>query len=183
MLSDTEIIKHISSGEITVRPFNRANLGANSYDLTIAPKVKFLQYSDSPVDLSKPCTDYVEWKLPQIICPKDVMVFTTKETVGCDTRMLGILSPRSNLARSGLIFQFSALVDSGFDGVLSGMAINATSRRIRVPKNLRVMQIMFMRVDGSVWQPYKKRYSSKNIKQTDIGQVHYKADKEFEEVK
>ena len=180
MLTDMEILRCMERGEIVIEPFKEKNLGSNSYDLRIAGRVRSFKFNNGGIDLSKQHQyNYLDTNLPYTITPGETILFITQERVGCMRETIGLLSPRSNLARSGLIFQFSNLLDTGFNGVLSGTIHNPTNACITIPENLRIMQIMFDYNTGELKTPYNERKWSKNVGQANIEDAKYKPDKEF----
>lgn len=180
MLTDGEILKNMKSGEITISPFKRLNLGANSYDLRIGDRIRSLRYNFHEIDLTKKDQYiFLDFDLPYSLLPGGTIIFTSKEVVGCRRETIGWLSPRSNLSRSGLIFHFSNLLDTGFKGIVSGTIYNPTRSVFAIPKNLRVMQIMFDYNRGKLLKAYNERKWSKNTNQFKIEDVKYKPDKEL----
>ena len=180
MLTDSAIMQAMESGEIVISPFNRKNLGANSYDITIAPEVRRINKMNSCiVSLKHEYSNYSDFKLPFTILPREMLLFASKERLGCLRRTCGIISPRSNLSRSGLIFQFSHLLDTGFNGIISGSILNAAPHAITIPENLRIAQIMFHNIEGELLEAYNERKWSKNIGQTGIENIFYRPDKEW----
>lgn len=181
MLTDREILANMIHGEISIKPFRRKNLGPNSYDITIGERVRSLKFNCETIDLTK--TDqynFLDSPLPYELEPGETIIFVSDERIGCKNETTGTLSPRSSLSRTGLIFQFSSLLDTGFYGILSGAIYNATHSTIIIPENLRVMQIMFDYNTGSLAKKYNERKWSKNTNQFDFESVKYKPDKEWE---
>lgn len=182
MLTDNEILAQMQKGEILIKPFERKNLGPNSYDIRIGSRVRSLKYNFKTIDLTKlDQYTFMDQDLPYALDPEDIIIFSSKEVLGCGKKTIGLLSPRSNLSRSGLVFQFSHLLDTGFCGVVSGMVYNPTRATIIIPKGLRVMQIMFDFNYGGLATQYKERQSSKNTNQFSIEDIKYKPDKEWRE--
>lgn len=181
MLTDGEIIKEIKCNEIVITPFKRLNLGANSYDLRIGDRIRSLRYCNHEIDLAKKNQyNFLDSDLPYALMPGELIIFISKEVVGCRNETIGLLSPRSNLSRSGLIFQFSTLLDTGFKGVVSGTIYNPMRNSFIIPKNLRVMQIMFDYIrNDKLLKNYNERKWSKNTSQFSIEDVKYKPDKEL----
>ena len=180
MLTDSEILTNLKTGEIVIEPFKKKNLGSNSYDIRIANRIRSLKFTVNDIDLTKADQYiYFDTNLPYSIQPNETIIFTSKERVGCWGNTIGLLSPRSNLTRTGLIFQFSHLLDTGFNGILSGTIHNPTVAVITIPENLRIMHIMFAYNDGVLKTPYNERKWSKNIKQDNIEDVVYRPDKEW----
>lgn len=50
ILTDKTILKEIERGTIKIEPFNRDNLGTNSYDLTLGNKLKVLRMTGKAID-------------------------------------------------------------------------------------------------------------------------------------
>jgi deoxycytidine triphosphate deaminase len=102
----------------------------------------------------------------------------TNEVVGCKEKTMGIISQRSNLARLPVVVNFSALLDTGFVGRLSGAIINPNNFPIVLKPNIRILQIMFDSCIG-INRKYAGRKSSKNLDQFGSDVPVYKVDKEW----
>jgi len=180
MLSDGKVLEAMRTGKIKIKPFERKHLGPNSYDLAIHDIVKHHKIANSQFSLAGQAREYYTWALPNSLRPGQTWTCATSEVVGCKENTLGILSLRSNASRTGLIFQFSHLLDTGFEGVLSFSVHNPTPETFIIPKGWRPLQIMFMHTCGKVSVPYDKRTTSKNTKQKSINEVNYKHERNNE---
>lgn len=143
MLADWQIEEFRKAHKITIEPFVPKNLGPNSYDLTAADT--YVVYPDEP------------------------RIIGTAETIGVDTNVVGLLSPRSHWARK-LVFSFSSLVDTGFMGAISMLAchprpVGRDIPSVTIAKGERFCQVMFLFTEVP-HVPYNKRPSSKNMNQT-----------------
>lgn len=179
MLSDIEILGSIAAGEIIIEPFEEENLGPNSYDLTLNKSIKVAQFGVGSFDLiGQNIMAYTKFELPYILGSWGVVTFMTNEVVGCKEKTMGIISQRSNLARLPVVVNFSALLDTGFVGRLSGAIINPNNFPIVLKPNIRILQIMFDSCIG-INRKYAGRKSSKNLDQFGSDVPVYKVDKEW----
>lgn len=190
MLSDQKIWEAVEAGTISIQPFDRDNLGPNSYDLTISEnyavqsraihQIYSMAVNDpDEVERVENCWQHVKAATHIGIDPKSFVRCVTNEVVGVKSRRLGLLSPRSKLARFPLMFSYSQLVDTGFRGKISFAIYNPNPFKVFIPVDHRVLQIMFVDVTGSLGQGYDRRPWSQNLDQFGDGVPGYKVDKEW----
>lgn len=189
-LSDKDVLLEMEKGNITIEPYDRKWLGPNSYDLHLANKFKRYKWNRKfhgengvvifdPIDITKETFEMVEDTFPSIIKSGEMINIVTEETIGVRNDILGIMSARSNLARSPITLYFSLLTDTGFVGHLSAKLVNNCPYEIVLQPNLRICQLMFAKTINPVDISYDKRSISKNLDQIELIVPQYKIDKEF----
>lgn len=177
MLTDKEILKELKKKEnLIIEPFKRENLGPNSYDLTIYPIIKIFK-KENKIKTLKEKFEMEKVNLPYELKPNESLIFMTNEIIAVKKNFVGLLSPRSNLSRSPLIFSMSFLVDTGFVGRVSGKITNMGFDPILIYPNIRIIQLMVFKIH-KVLISYDKRYLSKNLDQF-IEVPEYKPDKDL----
>jgi dCTP deaminase len=162
ILSDSEILKQIQSGDIVITPFVTENLGSNSYDVTLGSTIKtYKTYVNYELDSAGknavqvfeiPATGYV--LLPGILYLAVTQEYT--ETRKC----VPYLEGKSSLARLGIsIHQTAGKGDVGFKGYWT-MEITVAIP-VRVYAGMKIGQLIYNEVKGEVLLPYDKKSTAK----------------------
>ena len=132
MLSDSQILDCLDSGEIKLEPSDlKACLNPAGYDLRISETV--------------------------VIKPKDYALVATMETVELGLNVVAFMHIRSSLAREGIIGSF-AVIDPGFRGQLTLHLHNVSDKEIVFNKGERIVQIVFHQLGASAKQGYNGSY-------------------------
>lgn len=157
ILSDSEIEANITRkwGKIVIRPFNRENLGPNSYDLTLAPTLLVYQNKilDSRADNPTRRIDIPEDGL--VLKPGELYLGSTVEYTETHN-LVPMLEGRSSFGRLGLLVHVTAgFGDSGFCGTWT-LELYAL-RPIRVYAGQRIAQIYYHELSGQVLQDYRAK--------------------------
>jgi dCTP deaminase len=170
ILSDSEIMKRLSSGDLTITPFNPSNLNPNSYDLTLAPKL--LMYSDPILDVKSKATTY-SIDIPDgglVLKPGEVYIGSVNEHTSAPD-LVGVVYGKSSLGRLGLVPHVCAgFVDNGYSGKLTLEL--AVIRPIRIYANMRICQIAYSTIKGEL-SFYQGKY------QNAVGPEASKSHKDF----
>lgn len=138
MLSDTEILEHLRTGDIKLEPSDlSACLNPAGYDLRCFKTV--------------------------ILKPKQYELVATLETVELGLNVTAYLHIRSSLAREGVIGSF-AVVDPGFRGQLTMNLHNVSEKDIILREGERIVQIVFHKLGNVAQKGYSGSYqNSKGI--------------------
>ena len=138
VLSDSEILKHLETGEIKLEPSDISRcLNPAGYDLRCAKSV--------------------------ILKPKQYELVATLETVELGLKITAYLHIRSSLAREGIVGSF-AVVDPGFRGQLTLNLHNVSNKEITIRKGERIVQIVFHTLGDKAKKGYNGSYqNSKGI--------------------
>jgi dCTP deaminase len=138
VLSDTEILEHLRTGDIKLEPSDlSACLNPAGYDLRCFKTV--------------------------ILKPKQYELVATLETVELGLNVTAYLHIRSSLAREGVIGSF-AVVDPGFRGQLTMNLHNVSEKDIILREGERIVQIVFHKLGNVAQKGYSGSYqNSKGI--------------------
>lgn len=178
VLSDSEILKEIESGNLSITPFSIDMLGPNSYDVTINKSVKISPIiHDSVLDCKKDNSNaFKEFEMNDtglILYPDELNIAHINETVKIPNHLCANIDGKSSLGRLGLSVHVTAgFIDSDFRGQIV-LEITATLP-IRIYPNMPIAQIKFFEVKGQVLNPYGSRKNSKYQGQTgnQLSQMH-----------
>lgn len=166
VLTADRLKKEIDNGKIVVSPFNEAQIGPNSYDVTLSNILKV--YTMTPLDMRK------QNETKEIIIPEEgftlqpgvLYLASTNEKIGSDF-YLPILVGRSSLARLGITAEISAgFGDLGFktNWTLELSCIHA----VKIYPNVKIAQVYFNEVSGDI----QKLYTGKYVNQTSPTESH-----------
>jgi dCTP deaminase len=138
VLSDTQILECLESGEIKLEPNDlSACLNPAGYDLRISKTA--------------------------VLRPKEYELVATMETVELGLNVAAFMFIRSSLAREGVIGSF-AVVDPGFRGQLTLNLHNVSDKEITLNEGERIVQIVFHSLGSSAKKGYNGSYQdSKGI--------------------
>jgi len=143
MLSDSDIMGMIGSGEIVLQGFKPENLTPNGYDLTIGEIL-------IPSLGKKVGGGEIE------IPPMTWFLVGTEEVVELRKGITGQLWIRTSWARKGVIGSFGK-IDAGFRGNLTLSALNASAAPLRMATGDRFAQIVFVRMLSPSEKGYEER--------------------------
>jgi len=165
ILTGNAIERAISYNQIEIEPFNKANIGANSYDLTLAPILKvYSKPADIPLDLKTISNESMrEIEIPDtgfVLEPGELYLGSTIERTFTDC-FVPMIETRSSMARAGFSSHISAgFGDIGFNGKWT-LEITVI-RPLRIYPNIRVAQIFFEEPKGLIQKTYNGRYQNQN---------------------
>ena len=132
MLSDSDIIGMMKSGDIVLQGFKPGNLTPNGYDLTIG-------------EIFLPSLDQKTKEGDVTIPPATWFLVGTEEVVELKKGITGQLWIRTSWARKGVIGSFGK-IDAGFRGNLTLSAFNASNMPLKISVGDRFAQIVFVRM-------------------------------------
>lgn len=122
VLSDSKILDNIAAGNIVIEPFNRDNLGTNSYDLTLRDELFIYQdivldvMNKNPETVSVPKTVSPSGKKGWLLEPGKVYIASSEEWTETHVHV-PIIWGKSSLGRLGLFIHVTAgFGDIGFCG-------------------------------------------------------------------
>ena len=165
ILSDTEILNEIENGNIIIEPFDRNNLGSNSYDVCLGNKLAV--YENDELDARE------HNKVKQIVIPEEGYILepgtlylgTTKEYTET-LKHVPFLEGKSSTGRLGISIHATAgKGDVGFKG--NWTLEITTTHKIRVYPDMPIGQLIYFDVKGDVQVMYDKKDSAKYSNQPD----------------
>ncbi len=170
ILSDTEIVKAIESGEIRIIPFKREMLGPCSVDLSLDSVFGIFKTSRT-VDPENHRS--VEENLeiintedkPYIIKPGEFILARTRERVAISKSLAATLEGKSSIARLGLVVHAAGLVNPGTglsEPVPLVLEIFCQNRSpVVLHPGMGIIQIIFHRLGEPASIGYDERPSSR----------------------
>jgi dCTP deaminase len=168
ILSDTAILEAIDAGDIVIDPFDRKNLGSNSYDVRLS---KYLKIYD-PVDAwhdnewdSSPLLDCAkeiitcDIEIPSngiVLHPSVLYLASTVEYTETH-KHVPYLDGRSSVDRLGIKVQHGC-GDAEFYGHWT--MIIAVTHHVRIYEGIRIGQLTYHEVKGAVQKSYANKDSA-----------------------
>lgn len=159
ILTDSEILKEIELGNIVITPFERSQLGSNSYDVRLGNKLAV--YRDFMLD-SKKHNEVDIFEIPEegyILAPSTLYLGSTLEYTETYNNV-PIIQGKSSTGRLGIAIHITAgLGDESFKGhwVLEITAVQP----VRVYAGMPIGQIVYHAIKGEVINPYDKKENAK----------------------
>lgn len=166
ILSDSEILKQMEFDDIVIIPFNRDQLGSNSYDVRLGKILKqyyctFLDAGVFYVD-SKKEEIIREFEIPEegiVLQPGKLYLAVTEEYTETH-KCVPYLEGKSSIARLGIsVHQTAGKGDVGFCGHWT-MEITVAIP-VRVYAGMKIGQLIYNEVKGEVLTPYNLKKSAK----------------------
>lgn len=158
LLSDRDILNHIKRGDLVIDPFNKENLGSNSYDLRLAPELK--TYRDDVLD-ARETPEIETTTIPEdglVLEPDRVYLGSTVEWT--KTRhLVPILEGKSSMARLGLsVVSDGGFGDIGFEGCWTLEL--SVKQPVKIYPNMPICQIFYL-TTGPCDMPYSDKSSAR----------------------
>ncbi len=143
VLSDTDILAMLSSGDLKIEGYAEKNLTPNGYDVTIdeiwIPSID-KRHKDGTV------------RIPG----KSWFVIGTKEYLVLPLTLVAEIWIRTSWVRKGVLSSFGR-IDAGFNGNLTFSAYNASESTVEVPIGERFAQVVFEELKSPPKKGYKER--------------------------
>lgn len=167
-LVDKHILDEIRSGNIVIEPFNREQLGPNTYDVRLAnvfwiPKTRAAVDPTNTVDneytVSK--IEYEEVEGPILLMPGQFVLAVTKEKIGCFNGIRALIFGRSSVSRLGLVISEGPFIDTGFEGYITLEIYNQAPYPVWLVEDYRIGHIEFVATSGEPEIPYNKKKNNK----------------------
>lgn len=164
ILSDTQILKEIKEGNIVIKPFNKKNLGSNSYDVHLG---KYLAiYEDRELDAKKHNKiKYIEIPKEGIMLHPGVLYLGVTEEYTETHNHVPFVEGKSSTGRLGISIHATAgKGDVGFSNTwtLEIQVVQPT----RIYAGMPIGQIIYFDVDGEVKTKYMQKKGAKYTERT-----------------
>jgi dCTP deaminase len=150
ILTGPAIRAAVKSGNVSLEPFDEANLNPNSYNYHLAGSLLVLGHGGKPLrKISLPAEGFV-------LKPGNVYLGATVERIGSD-RYVTLLLGRSSVGRLGIFLNVTA--DLGHLGSCSHWTLELTVvQPVRVYPGMKIGQVSFWLTEESSSHRYTGRY-------------------------
>jgi len=166
ILSDSEILKNIESGDIVIEPFNKETLGSNSYDVHLSEHLA--TYEDAELDAKKhnKIKHFEIGNEGFVLKPGELYLGSTLEHTETH-KHVPFLEGKSSTGRLGIdIHATAGKGDVGFCGHWT-LEISV-SKPVRVYAGMPIGQLIYYVVEGETMNPYNKKESAKYADQKEL---------------
>lgn len=159
ILSDSRILDRLSKKHIIIKPFDRTQLGSNSYDVRLGKTL--VCYKSEILDPKKE-NEAESFEIPSegyLLKPGKLILGVTEEYTETIKDVV-MFEGKSSLARLGLLVHItSGFGDVGFKGHIT-LELTCV-QPIMIYPGMKVGQIYYQTVDGMVINPYNKKVDAK----------------------
>ena len=170
LLCKNEIVKALNDKEVILQPLDLNNVGIDSVDICLGPKLLIAKKTGKVVDIKNGAEmEFDEHDLsigPYDIKPGDFILASTLEKIGLANCMVGTLEGRSSMARIGIVIhQTAGLLHAGWGYqnpcrlTLEISSVNPNP--VRIYNGMKIGQISFMRLNQNVDEGYDQKCDSK----------------------
>lgn len=173
MLSDKEILYEKEKGTIVIEPFDKRQLGTNSYDVRLGEFTARSNSNQKLIDVfdKNDILDY--WKIQKVngtitIFPNETILCHTQEVIGGKKNIATKMNARSSLGRCGIsVCKCAGFGDVGYINRWTMELTNHLDIAVALKVGMRIAQISFFKV-GETLKQYNGKYQSKVWKPEDM---------------
>lgn len=162
MLSDGQIRDGVVTGELGITPYSNLHLNPASYDLTLDPRIRTIDFTNEPLDVQEIESGYTTAVSMDddgyVLWPGEFILASTIERITLGHNLAARIEGKSSLGRIGLAVHITAgFFDPGWDGECTLEMVNHLPRPIRIRPGMRVAQMAFFRMGRSPEKGYEIR--------------------------
>lgn len=165
ILSDTRILEEIENKNIIIKPYNRENLGSNSYDVHLGKNLA--TYKDGLLDAKKH-NEIDHFEIPEegfVLKPNTLYLGVTLEYTETHAHV-PFLEGKSSTGRLGI--DIHATAGKGDIGFCGHWTLEISCKiPVRIYAGMPIGQLIYFPLEGKVEIPYDKKNNSKYSNQPD----------------
>ncbi|MEO6813457.1 MAG: dCTP deaminase [Ginsengibacter sp.] len=165
ILSDTRILEEIENKNIIIKPYNRENLGSNSYDVHLGKNLA--TYKDGLLDAKKH-NEIDHFEIPDegfVLKPNSLYLGVTLEYTETHAHV-PFLEGKSSTGRLGI--DIHATAGKGDIGFCGHWTLEISCKiPVRIYAGMPIGQLIYFPLEGKVEIPYDKKNNSKYSNQPD----------------
>jgi len=159
ILSDTRILEEIGKGTIVIKPYNRDQLGSNSYDVHLG---KYLAtYKNNQLD-AKQHNEIVHFEIPEdgyLLVPHVFYLGVTEEYTETHAHV-PFLEGKSSTGRLGI--DIHATAGKGDVGFCGNWTLEISVKQpVKVYAGMPIGQLIYFPVDGEIEVKYNQKKNAK----------------------
>ncbi|MEM0437870.1 MAG: dCTP deaminase [Candidatus Micrarchaeia archaeon] len=170
MLSHSDILRHINTGDILIDPLELQNIGPDSIDIRLGGKLLVARKTGRIIDPRKSIEmefdQYDIEKEPYAIKPGDFVLATTLERIGLSNSITGQLEGRSSIGRLGIIVHMTAgLIHAGWGyrqpATLTLELSSVNPNPVYIYEGMKIAQMSFIKLTNPAEIGYDDNAHSK----------------------
>lgn len=159
ILSDGEIIAHLSDGSLKISPLEDIQIQPASVDITLGNTFSALENVKSGIIIPNNSFVYNTFSADKyLLLPGQFILATTREYISLPNNLTAFVEGRSSWGRLGLFIQNAGWVDPGFQGEITLELYNANRYAIELTAGLRIGQLVFAKMEYDAKSPYNGKY-------------------------
>jgi dCTP deaminase len=159
ILSDTRILEEIEKGTIKIVPYNREDLGSNSYDVHLGKDLA--RYVDKELDAKKH-NKIEHFEIPDegyVLQPHEFYLGVTEEYTETHAHV-PFLEGKPSTGRLGI--DIHATAGKGDVGFCGNWTLEISVKQpVRVYKGMPIGQLIYFPVDGEIEVKYNEKKNAK----------------------
>ena len=159
ILSDSKILEEIEKGTIVIEPYERKNLGSNSYDV---PLGKYLAMYDAPTLDAKKHNTITHFDIPEdgyVLLPGILYLGVTEEYTESH-KHIPFLEGKSSTGRLGI--DIHATAGKGDVGFCNHWTLEiSVVKPVRIYAGMPIGQLIYFVSEGDVINSYDKKSNAK----------------------
>jgi dCTP deaminase len=159
ILSDTRILEEMEKGTIKIVPYNREDLGSNSYDVHLGKDLA--RYVDRELDAKKHNT-IEHFEIPEegfVLQPHEFYLGVTLEYTETHAHV-PFLEGKSSTGRLGI--DIHATAGKGDVGFCGNWTLEISVKQpVRIYKGMPIGQLIYFPVDGEIEVKYNQKKNAK----------------------
>jgi dCTP deaminase len=166
ILTDKQILKAIDNGEIIITPFDRNNLGTNSYDVRLGPNLAV--YTDDVLDakLHNKVRHFQIGPEGYVLQPGELYLGVTVEYTETHNSV-PFLEGKSSVGRLGI--DIHATAGKGDVGFCNTWTLEISCvKPVRVYAGMPIGQLIYFKIDGEIDNLYNKKPGAKYNTRTQL---------------
>lgn len=159
ILSDRKILKEIEKGTIKIEPYNRSDLGSNSYDVHLGSTLA--KYDNETLD-AKLHNTITPFEIPDegfVLLPNEFYLGVTLEYTETLAHV-PFLEGKSSTGRLGI--DIHATAGKGDVGFCGNWTLEISCKQpVRIYKGMPIGQLIYFPVDGEIEVKYNQKQNAK----------------------
>ncbi len=165
ILSDTRILEEVEKGSIVISPWDRSQLGSNSYDVHLGEWLAI--YKDAVLDAKKH-NEIAYFKIPEegyVLQPHQLYLGVTQEYTETHHHV-PFLEGKSSTGRLGIIIHATA--GKGDIGFCGNWTLEISCHiPVRIYSGMPIGQLIYFPLEGDVSVTYDRKKNAKYSNQPD----------------
>lgn len=153
MLNDNQI-KHRSTNEKLIVPFEDRLLQPHSYDCTLDEIIKVASWD--PVNKIRSWRELNCYTDDVTLQHGEFALASTREYLSLPQGLVGFVQGKSSIGRNGLQIENAGLIDAGFSGTITLELYNMAPWPIVLHAGMSICQVHFTLVNSPVFKDYSK---------------------------
>ncbi|MUV86476.1 dCTP deaminase [Natronomonas sp. CBA1123] len=190
ILSDGDIRRRLTDGELVVEPLDDPELQIQPASIDLRLGREFLEFQRTNIPCIHPNSEqevdeyvdetYVEEGDDFILHPGDFVLGTTKERVEIPPDLIAHVEGRSSLGRLAVVVHATAgLCDPGYEGQITLELSNLGTAPVALTPEMRISQLTFTELKNPAERPYGAERGSKYQGQKGPQASRIQSDEEF----